>query len=181
MAYNNNVPLGSQTIAYTTDPIRNNFAFLQTGIGLEHNFDATDATKMYHTQVSMPDLGGAPVLPSGTNGLLYLVSGELRYLDGSNRVNRLTAANISAKGYQWLGRSLIQWGDESLAIGNIDVTFQIAFPVGVYSIIVTPHKNLSASNPSDFYVRDDSVTVNGFRIRNASASSFGFYWMAIGS
>lgn len=83
MAYNNNVPLGNQTIASTTDPIRNNFAFLQDAIGQEHNFDATDATKTYHLQASMPNQADPVALPMDTDGIYYISGGKPKFYDGT--------------------------------------------------------------------------------------------------
>lgn len=75
--YTNNVPQSNQRIADTQPLIQANFGFLEDAINQEHNFDATDATKTYHLQASMPNLaGGDPVaLPSGTNGLYYVLGG----------------------------------------------------------------------------------------------------------
>jgi len=92
MAYTNNVPQGNQTIASTTDPIRNNFAFLQTSIDQEHNFDITDGTKTYHKKASMPNRALSPALPAGTNGVYFVSSGKPYFYDGTTNY-LLTGAN----------------------------------------------------------------------------------------
>jgi len=86
MAYTNNVPQGNQTIASTTDPIRANFAFLDTSVGTEHNFDITDASKTYHLQASMPNKVSDPVgpLPVGTNGMYYVKGGGPKFYNGTD-------------------------------------------------------------------------------------------------
>jgi len=83
MVYTNNVPQGNQTIASTTDPIRNNFAFIETAINQEHNFDATDATKTYHKKASMPNLALSPALPAGTNGVYFVNGGNPYFYNGT--------------------------------------------------------------------------------------------------
>ncbi len=83
MTYTNNVPQGNQTIASTTDPIRNNFAFLEDSIGQEHNFDSSDATKTWHLQAAMPNSAGAPTKPVGTDGVYYIDGGEPKFYDGT--------------------------------------------------------------------------------------------------
>lgn len=93
MTYTNNVPQGNQTIAETTDPIRNNFAFLETHIGEEHNFDATGAQVMYHFQASMPNQA-APALPAGTNGMYYVDGGRGKFFEGSNRYDLNLWTNV---------------------------------------------------------------------------------------
>jgi len=77
--YDNNVPLGNQTIAFTTDLIRGNFAFLNSSIGQEHNFDVTDPAKTYHLQASMPNQADPGALPTGTNGIYYVSGGVPKF------------------------------------------------------------------------------------------------------
>lgn len=83
MPYNNNAPLGSQTVASSTDPIRNNFAFLQTAINKEHNFDAADPTLTYHLKASMPNSALSPTKPAGTDGVYFVNSGIPYFFDGT--------------------------------------------------------------------------------------------------
>lgn len=88
MAYTNNVPQGNQTIASTTDPIRNNFAFIQTDLQVEHSFNnnAPGVAEGVHLQASMPHLSPTPsgALPTGTTGIYYMRSGTPRFYDGTN-------------------------------------------------------------------------------------------------
>lgn len=87
MAYDQTVPQGSQQIATTQPIIQANFTYLQTGIGTEHNFDTTDATKMHHLKASMPNHAAfAPAaLPTGTNGTFYVqTGGKAAFYDGTN-------------------------------------------------------------------------------------------------
>ncbi len=86
MAYTNNVPQGNQTIASTTDPIRNNFAFIQTSIDQEHNFDITDGTKTYHKKASMPNLALSPAVPAGTNGVYFVNDAKAYFYNGSQNI-----------------------------------------------------------------------------------------------
>ena len=69
------VPQGNQTIAATQAPILNNFAFLQTGLNKEHNFDATGTgTNMYHKFASMPN-NADPGDPTPQNGTFFVKNG----------------------------------------------------------------------------------------------------------
>lgn len=84
MPYTNNTPQASQKIAFTQPLILDNFGFLATGINQEHNFVAGGTgTDMYHRKASMPNLGGAPVLPAGTDGMYYVDSAQPRFWDGT--------------------------------------------------------------------------------------------------
>lgn len=88
MAYTNNVPQGNQTIASTTDPIRNNFAFIQTDLQVEHSFNnnSPGVAEGVHLKASMPHLSPTPsgALPTGTSGMYYVRSGTPRFYDGTD-------------------------------------------------------------------------------------------------
>ena len=84
MAYTNNVPQGNQQIATTQPIIQANFGFLQTGIGVEHNFNAAGSgSDMYHLKASMPNQALSPALPAGTNGTYFVSSGSPVFYDGT--------------------------------------------------------------------------------------------------
>lgn len=179
MVYNNNVPLGNQTIASTTDPIRGNFAHLQSAIGQEHNFDPADPAKTYHLQAAMPNLG-APVLPALTDGMYYVSGGESRFIDGSGNINQLTGSVVADPGYQWIGRVLIQWGRVSSPGLSGSVTFPIAFASAPFNIQLT----LRRSDAPNAYLNAvvSSLTVPTATTFNYFINTSGnsLYWMAIG-
>lgn len=82
--YTFNVPQANQQIAATQGPILENFTYLQTSIGTEHNFDVTDPAKTYHLQASMPNRALDPAaLPAGTNGMYYIKGGVPKYYDAT--------------------------------------------------------------------------------------------------
>lgn len=84
MVYTNNVPQASQQIATTQPIIQANFGFLQTGIGVDHNFDATGSgSNMYHNKASMPNMALSPALPASTNGVYFVNSAIPYFYDGT--------------------------------------------------------------------------------------------------
>ncbi len=186
MTYTPLVPQGNQTIASTTDPIRNNFVFLQGAVGEEHNFNLADATKTYHLQASMPNLGIAPALPSGTNGMYYVESGNARFWDGTT-ISRLTEGIASASGYQWIGKVLLQWG--SVAQGTSypsTITFPIDFPTAVFNVQISANYDHSSTAGSSFGIyilkSGSTPTLTQFTIRqDVGSTPYGFYWLAIGN
>lgn len=85
MVYTNNVPQGNQQISTTQPLIQANFGFVQTGVGLEHNFNAAGSgTDMYHLKASMPNNALSPALPAGTNGVYFVNSANARFYEGTN-------------------------------------------------------------------------------------------------
>lgn len=89
MTYTPNVPQGNQTIASTTDPIRNNFTFIQTDARVEHSFNANvpGLAEGVHLKASMPNRALSPAIPAGANGIYFVSSGRPYFYDGSNNSN----------------------------------------------------------------------------------------------
>lgn len=88
MAYTNNVPQGSQLIPTTQPIIQANFGFLQTGLAVDHNFQAAGSgNNMYHNKASMPNQALSPALPAGTNGVYFVSSGKPYFYDGAINSN----------------------------------------------------------------------------------------------
>jgi len=185
MAYTQNVPQATQRISTTQPIIEANFQFLQTALGEEHNFNAGGTgSDMYHLQASMPNLGGAPALPSGTDGMYYVESANARFWDGTT-VCKMTEGSAVALGYQYLGRVLMQWG--VIAPGGTlptsgTVTFNTPFASSVFNIqmtLIAPGGGTSTSNTIS--PRTGSITTSQFTYNYTGTTSYvGFYWMAIG-
>lgn len=185
MSFNNNVPLANQTIAQTTDPIRGNFAFLQTNLQTEHSFNGNlvGVAEGVHSKVSMPNLVGAPALPVGTNGLIFIDAGNLKYYDGTNTSN-LTEASVAINGYQWIGRVLLQWGRVSGPFGsssNGTQVYNIPFPSSIYNTQITMQSTLTLGANATATVTGSNLAQFTWAVNNANSAGVGlFYWIAIG-
>lgn len=141
MAYTNNVPQGNQTFAFTQPFILNNFAYLQTSIGKEHNFDVSDPTQTYHLQASMPDQSDPTVLPDDTNGMYYVGAGLPKYFDGTTPYFIQLSTSPGAGGAGGL-LSLIDDFVCGTSAGNIGWSNN-----GSGSSTYTPDTTLSAGRP----------------------------------
>src|SRR5690606_16586463 len=86
MPYNNNVPLASQTISATQSPILGNFAFLETSLRQDHNFNALNPGQQEgtHITVSMPNVSLSPSLPTGCAGTYFVNGSNAFFYDGTN-------------------------------------------------------------------------------------------------
>lgn len=86
MPYTRNVPQQNQTIASTTDPIRNNFMFLEDDLQVEHSFNGNivGVAEGVHKQCSMQSQALSPTLPAGTNGMYFVNGTDARYYDNTN-------------------------------------------------------------------------------------------------
>jgi hypothetical protein len=97
MPYTNNVPQGNQQIASTQPLIQQNFGFIQTDARIEHIFNGNMGplgaaqAEGTHIQASMPNqnLKGATALPTGTNGVFYVSSGQAIYNNGTTDFNMI--------------------------------------------------------------------------------------------
>lgn len=88
MVYTNNTPQGNQTIAATQPLILNNFGFLNTGLAVEHNFNAAGTgSDMYHLKASMPENAdpGAPTAPC--TGTYYVNSSAPKFRNATGIFN----------------------------------------------------------------------------------------------
>lgn len=176
MVYTNNVPQGSQTIAQTTDPIRDNFAFIQSAINQEHNFSAADPTVTYHLRASMPN--STPVgLPAGTNGMYYVEGGEAKFRNNSGNISQLTLGLPVTNGYQWIGRVLLQWGFSNATPNPGSVNFPIPFSASPYTLQLTSQRGGGSSITANWV----SVSSTQFNYQVSGGTSTGFYWLAVGS
>jgi hypothetical protein len=188
MSYTNSTPQASDQIANTQPLILNNFAFLEDSINQEHNFNAADPTQTYHLQASMPNLSGSPSLPAGTNGLYYVSGGNARFYDGTN-ISKLTEAVPTPIGYQWIGRTLIQWGLEGVSGTGPQpgtTNYSTAFSAAPFIIQTTPF--FGNSTPQGVMVvaiqsvsGSPSTTQFSWVFNTNSGDYSGFYWMAIGT
>lgn len=83
MSYTNNTPQANQQIASTQGPILANFQFIQSSIGQEHNFNASDPTQTYHLKASMPNIALSPAIPGGCNGVFFVSNNSPYFYDGT--------------------------------------------------------------------------------------------------
>ncbi len=86
MTYTNNVPQANQTIASTTTPIRNNFAFIQNDLQVEHQFNNNNPGQAEgtHIKASMPNVADPVALPAGTNGTYYVGASLPKFYNGTS-------------------------------------------------------------------------------------------------
>lgn len=85
MTYTPNVPQVNQTIAQTTNPIRDNFTFIETDARVEHSFNgnAPGVAEGAHLRASMPNQADPGSLPAGTNGQYYVNTARPKFYDGT--------------------------------------------------------------------------------------------------
>jgi len=108
--YTSNVPQANQQIAATQVPILSNFGFLATGIGTEHNFNASGSgSDMWHLRASMPNQADPVALPGTTNGMYYVGSDSPKFYDGATAyfLNISVAPQSSITGTKSIGQSFV--------------------------------------------------------------------------
>jgi hypothetical protein len=153
MVYTQNTPQASDAIATTQPLIEANFQFLQTGIGVEHNFNASGSgTDMYHLQASMPNNGlDPPALVSGTRGVYYVFNALPKYANasGANFLQMSKVPYTTLKG--------------TVAVNNTGVFTVSAIPansVGQFFIFVRGGSNQATSSSASGTLITDTNSMN---------------------
>lgn len=182
MVYTNNVPQPNQQIATTQPIIEANFNFLQTGIGVEHNFNASGSgSDMYHLKASMPNISLSPALPSGTNGVYFVNNNAPVFYNGTNNFNLIQ--NLFAYGSNAVGASAAfqiiaagNWMGLVSAFQNISpFRYQfIQFWVNSGTLI---QNSMASGGTSNISLQLDGS--NNLQILNSSGSSQTIKWQVI--
>ena len=148
----------------------------------------------FSTVASNPPNNYNPVsLPTGIGGFGEIVTAQVNdgintdeslfYVSGGGKRTQLTmnfTPSITPNGSTSLpGGVIMNWGGGTIGTGLTPYTFSQPFPNLVFAIIITGQTNSSPTN--DVYVRQDSITINGFKVSNFSASITAVNWIAIGN
>lgn len=86
MTYTPNVPQANQTIAATTNPIRNNFTYLDTILRKQHSFNGNSpgVDLGAHLFTAMPNMSDPVSNPTGCDGTYYVSGNKPKFFDGAN-------------------------------------------------------------------------------------------------
>lgn len=141
---------------------------------------STDSIFIYGASLGV---GVALALPVGSEVTLVRISVTTwaAFGTGALRGSADFTANLSGNGYQKLPSGLIvQWGNAGniASASSVAVTYPIAFPNGALSASATVNTTTNTATPQSAgitYTSSSQLT-----IRNLSASTLGFTWIAIG-
>lgn len=115
MPYDDNTPLPNQTVAQTTDPIRNNFKFIQTDFRAEHVFNGSPGGQQEgtHLQASMPNIVDPAALPTGKKGIYYVRSNVPKFYNAAG------GAQYIALGPNQFVNTITSWVDVGGGSGTL--------------------------------------------------------------
>lgn len=186
MAFNENIPQGSDNPSTSQGQILNNFQAINTAFNLNHgNFNDADQGKHDLIDLVRQTL---PKAANATEGLLFsaLVNGasELYYAkDGANGV-QFTGLQPSTGGgtgtsYSWdfaIGLS-IRFGSVSHTGTATTITFDTAFPNSAYVVLISPQGSAALETASNV----QSLTTANFSINTVSSSAgVSYFYIALG-
>lgn len=184
--YTNNTPQASQTIAFTQPLIEGNFEYLENTIDEDHNFSGNDAnaTDGYHKVIH--HILNADPAPIATIQQTYSFNDagttQLRSMNGTGGISRLTGDLQNQNGYQWIGGVLFQWGRETSTATDSSTNFPIPFPNAVYSVNMTPLISATTGHAAGTYLRIPLTNIAFSWTQATQASTqIGFFWMAVGN
>lgn len=184
MAYTEDTPQSSQTIAQTQPLILANFQGIKQLVDVNHvTFD--DANEGKHKFLQMPEQSSAPTTAANEGGLYTKEASSVANLffrresDGDEL--QLTGAfTTGTTDGQFIipGGLIVKWGLRSTIVGNATVTFGSAFPNNAYSVQISQVRNDTQTRV--MYVRPSTLSVTGFSVRSTSGGGSGLYFIAIG-
>ncbi len=141
---------------------------------LDENFDALAAQNAGAPLVTFPNSPTTAFMATGVS--------SLDRIDVSSQLD-LRASSVQDSGYSWLPNNmLLQWAVNSVGGQTTQlINFPIAFPNGVFSVVLTDHGNTVQDNPSISTAIESQSTTGFYAVNSASGAARGFDWMAIGN
>jgi hypothetical protein len=196
------MPLASQTLSVTQQPISDNFQTADDTMARNHQpmSNGTATLRGKHKFVELEIQPGAPVPPGAlaTDAILYtrnVVSAqipagqtEMKYIRNGGSGIQLTGLNPvrAANGSAFLpGELLIQWGTYHLTFDGSQsalIPYTYKFSALPYCIQLTVSKSTS-TNQYTVGVKDTSITAIDFRMWGSTTAVVGghdVFWLAIG-
>lgn len=198
MAYKNNIPQPSDNLSVSQNDILNNFAQLDTTMGVNHfNFSDVSGNTGKHTFVEMVKSGGVPTIVANEGAIYTKTSSSITNAfytaDAGGKEYQLTKAidaNFSTfgnstgtqnSGWTFLpGGLLLQYGNNTAVSSSsgTTITYPIAFTTAVFSVQGTVVTNDSST--IRFSLLNTAGLIN-FTTTQTSTSHFtNLYWIAIG-
>lgn len=184
MAYDNNVPQATQTVASTQPLIQGNFAAIDTVFAKNH-VAFNDGNEGKHKFMQMPEQSSAPSTAANEGALYTKESGSITELffrreSNGSEIQLTGQASGTTNGSVSIGGIIIKWGSVSVAEGanGTLVTFTTPFPASAFSA-VTSILSTDGAAASTSIIKTFSTT--SVRIVHNRSGSRTCYWVAIGS
>ena len=193
--YNPAIPTGTVNLDQDYKNIKNNFTQLNTSFGVDHTpFSVTPNNGFHKTIHQIAVNSNPPSSPSGTNTIFSkVVNGDTQLfaISQGGGISQLTGNKNNARGWQYIGGVLLQWGIRSIGTGTnliLPVTFTanagMNFTSVVYSIQLTLINKTppTVSSGNSLSVQGSTISATGFTaIYNGGTGDFtDFHWLAIG-
>ena len=182
--FTNASPAANEVLATSQPLLLGNNQYLQTSIGVDHNFTANTATAQdgYHKIIHFQRQAGNPA-PIANVGQLFTKVGtastQLFYEDAAGNITQLTT-NVTplraASGYTFLpGSILMQWATVAVntnGSGNATTTinFPIAFSNVPYSVVTQSYATGGSPAVNSIFLTGAPLAAN-FTVRNTSSGS----------
>lgn len=190
ISYIQDIPASANNPSNDQPNMRLNTNAIANFLAVDHvPFDVNNSG--YHTIIhQLPNGGVVPVDPITIAGVgqLYvknvtynaITDTQLFFKTGLGGISQLTGNNAVQNGWQILGGTILQWGQDAVLFNPTTTTinFPLTFPNACFSVVITPFRN--ASNVDTVYMVSQSPT--SFVCRNTSGAGITMInWMAIGN
>jgi hypothetical protein len=195
--FTNASPAAAEVLANSQPLMLANNQYLQTSIGVDHNFTANTATAQdgYHKVIHFVRQAGNPA-PIANVGQLFTKVGtsntQLFYEDAAGVVTQLTTSVTpvaAANGYTFLpGGLILQWGTVTPLIAGgtpTAVLFNAAninFPNTCFNVQLTLHPTSAGGTTNAQTISVVSFSTAQFVYNYSGGSAYNrLYWVAIGN
>ena len=201
MAYNNNTPLATETIAATQQPIHDNYADIETLINVNHvGFNVADQGK--HKFVTMPNQAAPGPLPLANEINMFsrqstlTLRPEVCVSRNDGTVIEMTSSLNAAPGWAFTSSGLLlKWGsDTALAAdynaGGTVIAFPAAATIPVYAVTLSVFLTTrypggvdlnSIATLVNVAAVDFTVLASSRTLQAAPAGNVDFYYLALGT
>jgi len=187
MAYQKNIPQGSDKLKNSQDDLLGNFQALNTDFGVNHvTFDAA-SNRGKHNKLDMPNQTVVPTA-AGTDFVLYNVvdsdtTQQELIFKSSDKTYPISGGKRDPAGFAYIGGGMIMvWGQDSAAAGGDKQITPSPALNPIYHVQVTPFTNndfnigamaqLKKMNTADFIVRTSNLS--------GTTTPIAFFWTVIG-
>lgn len=194
MTYNPSIPLSTDLISASQQPIEDNFTELNNQFLIDHtafnvggvNGDGHHKQVTFNVDIADPPAAGTvsviyPKLVGGVQSPYFInaVGATALWRGGANSglITQTTGGNTSNGSMEFPNGVGFKWGTFAVPIGPTAVVFPVAFPTACFSVTVSPV--IAGATSTNLNIQPATLAAAGFSVFSNVAVTFTYF--AIGN
>ncbi len=178
------LPLTSQNLQNTQNPIRQNFLDIGSGFAVDHQAFAS-VNAGYHNKLTMPQQTPAPAGIASTAVLYYFTDNELYLNKNNGTAVPFTKSSQTTSGYTYLPSGiLLQWASAGINDNQnpVAINFPITFPNACLQVVISSVQGTNNLVPPIVYTTGSFTTTQvSIGSKNGNSGNTSAYrYLAIG-